>query len=124
LHLLVMLAAVAGARRTQLLGLRWHNVQLDNRRVSFCAGRVEGPDGPVLAATKTRRKHSVDLDATTCALLARHALDCGGRDDGFVFSDDGGLTAWKPTGSPRRSSAAAGPLASALSVCMTCATSW
>jgi integrase len=38
----------------------------------------------------------VDLDATTCALLARHALDRGGREDGFVFSDDGGLTAWKP----------------------------
>ncbi|MGH9228633.1 MAG: site-specific integrase [Acidimicrobiales bacterium] len=96
LHLLVMLAAVTGARRAQLLGLRWHNVQLDTRRVSFCAGWVEGPDGPVLTATKTRRKHSVDLEPTTCALLARHALDSGGRDEGFVFSDDGGVTAWKP----------------------------
>ena len=52
LHLFVALAAVTGARRAQLLGLRWHNVHLDTHRVSFCAGWVEGPDGPVLAATK------------------------------------------------------------------------
>lgn len=61
-----------------------------------CAGWVEGPDGPVLAATKTRRNHSVDLDTATCALLSRHADDRVGRNDGFVFSDDGGRTAWKP----------------------------
>ncbi|HEX6420508.1 MAG TPA: hypothetical protein VFZ77_18550, partial [Acidimicrobiales bacterium] len=79
LHLFVTLAAVTGARRAQLLGLRWHNVQIDAQRVSFCAGWVDGPDGPVLTATKTRRRHCVDLDPTTCALLARHADDCGGR---------------------------------------------
>ena len=95
LHLFVVLAAVTGARRSQLLGLRWHNVHLDTHRVSFCAGWVEGPDGPVLAPTKTKRPHSVDLDPDTCALLARHA-DERGRSDGFVFSDDGGITAWKP----------------------------
>jgi integrase len=38
----------------------------------------------------------VDLDPTTCALLARHVDDRGGRSDGYVFSDDGGATAWKP----------------------------
>lgn len=64
--------------------------------MSFCASWVEGPDGRVLTATKTRRRHCVDLDPTTCALLARHADDRGGRRDGFVFSDDGGATAWKP----------------------------
>jgi integrase len=51
LHLLVTLAAVTGARRAQLLGLRWHNVQIDAQSVSFCAGWVEGPDGPVLTET-------------------------------------------------------------------------
>ncbi|HET6950408.1 MAG TPA: hypothetical protein VFI47_08535 [Acidimicrobiales bacterium] len=96
LHLFVTLAAVTGARRAQLLGLRWHNVHLDTHSVSFCAGWVEGPHGPVLAATKTRRNHAVDLDPTTCTLLARRANDRGGPNDGFVFSDDRGLTAWKP----------------------------
>jgi integrase len=61
LHLFVTLAAVTGARRAQLLGLRWHNVQIDTQRVSFRAGWVEGPSGPVLSATKTRRRHCVDL---------------------------------------------------------------
>jgi integrase len=96
LHLFVMLAAVTGARRAELLGLRWHNVHLETHRVSFCAGWVEGPDGPVLAPTKTKRPHSVDLDPTTCVLLASQAHDRGGQRDGFVFSDDGGITAWKP----------------------------
>ncbi len=65
LHALVVLAAFTGARRAQLLGLRWHNVHLAARRVSFSAGWVEGPDGPVLAATKTKRRHVVDLDPMT-----------------------------------------------------------
>jgi integrase len=96
LHLFVTLAAVTGARRSQLLALRWHNVDVDAQRVSFCAGWVEGPDGPVLAATKTRRRHSVDIDPTTSVLLARHAAERAGRSEGFVFSDDGGVTAWRP----------------------------
>ena len=97
----MILAAVTGARRAQLLGLRWHNVHLETHRVSFCAGWVEGPDGPVLAPTKTKRPHSVDLDPTTCVLLASQAQERGGQRDGFVFSDDGGITAWKPNRVPK-----------------------
>lgn len=62
LHVLLLLAAFTGARRAQLLGLRWHNVHLTTRRVSFCAGWVEGPNGPELTATKSKRRHVVDLD--------------------------------------------------------------
>jgi integrase len=79
-----------------LSGLERNNVHLDTHRVSFCAGWVEGPDGPVLAPTKTKRPYSVDLDPTSCVLLAKHAHERGGQRDGFVFSDDGGATAWKP----------------------------
>jgi integrase len=96
LHLLLVLAAFTGARRAQLLGLRWHNVHLDTGRVSFCAGWVEGPHGPVLAPTKTKRGHVVDLDPDTLALLADHADRTAVRPDGFVFSDDDGVDAWKP----------------------------
>ena len=92
-----MLAAFTGARRAQLLGLRWHNVHLDAERVSFCAGWVEGPDGPVLTATKTKRRHVVDLDPATVDVLVDLAAHVARRTaEVFVFSDDGGITAWKP----------------------------
>ena len=94
LHVLLVLAATTGARRAQLLALRWDNIHHDTMRISFCAGWVEGPDGPVLAATKTKRRHSVDLDTDTYTLLADPRRRS--RADGFVFSDDHGATAWKP----------------------------
>ena len=73
-HAFVLLAATSGARRAQLLGLRWDNVRRDTMRVAFCAGWVEGPNGPTLAPTKTKRRHSVDLDAMTFA-----DVDCARR---------------------------------------------
>lgn len=97
-QLLLILAAITGARRAQLLGLRWYNVSLATRRISFCAGWVEGPDGPVLAPTKTKRRHVVDLDLESCYLLADHAAGASAAlsREAFIFSDDGGTTAWKP----------------------------
>lgn len=96
-HVFLVLAAFTGARRAQLLGLRWDNVSLTAERVSFRAGWVEGPDGPVLADTKTRRSHVVDLDPGTCEIVARYAATVGSPvGEGFVFSDDDGATAWKP----------------------------
>jgi integrase len=103
LHTFVTLAAFTGARRAQPLGLRWRNVDLEAGRVSFTAGWVEGPNGPVLTATKTKRRHVVDLDAASLDVLAAHTHRChasnvGGLNiDGFVFSDDpAGHSAWKP----------------------------
>ncbi len=103
LHLLLSLAATTGARRAELLGLRWRNIRLDVRRVAFTAGWVEGPDGPVLAATKPKRSHACDLDAHTAELIRAHAERCpaeaGGTlsPDGFLFTDvPGGRDAWKP----------------------------
>ncbi|MEO8695494.1 MAG: site-specific integrase [Acidimicrobiales bacterium] len=103
LHALLVVAAFTGARRAQLLGLRWRNVDLDRGRLAFCAGWVEGPDGPVLTTTKTKRGHSVDLDSGTVDVLVEHAQRCRVRagemldPDGFLFSDDiDGATAWKP----------------------------
>ena len=98
LHAFLILAAVTGARRAQLLGLRWQNVQLVARRISFCAGWVEGPHGPVLTAIKTKRRHVVDLDLGTVQVMAGLAAErgCAARAEAFVFSDDAGATAWKP----------------------------
>jgi integrase len=97
-HTLLVLAAVTGARRAQLLGLRWQNLHLAARRISFSAGWVEGPDGPVLTATKTKRRHVVDLNPATVHVIADLAAERAStaRPEAFVFSDDGGVTAWKP----------------------------
>ncbi len=92
LYVFSVLAAVTGARRAQLLALRWENVRSESLRVSFRSGWVEGPDGPVLAASKTKRSHVVDLDPVTFAVLT----SLGPGRTGFVFSDDGGVTALKP----------------------------
>ena len=97
LELFLTLAAVTGARRAQLLGLRWRNISLAARRISFCAGWVEGPHGPVLAPTKTKRRHVVDLDEQSCQLLANRATAASvSSREAFIFSDDDGATAWKP----------------------------
>jgi integrase len=66
LQLLVMLAAVTEARRAQLLGLRWHNVQLDNRRVSFCAGGSRFPAMP----PDRRTRQLAEADASVAAIEA------------------------------------------------------
>lgn len=98
MHVFLVPAAVTGARRAQLLGLRWHNIDFEHGRISFCAGWVEGPEGPTLAATKTKRSHMVDVDADSFCVLIDHAAAAAGTAprDGFVFSDDNGTTAWKP----------------------------
>lgn len=103
LCLLMTLAAVTGARRAQLLGLRWSDVRFAKRRIRFCRGWVEGPNGPVLAETKNKRRHSVDLDRATCELLANHAQRAARQAGGvldpnaFVFAaDPAGRSAWKP----------------------------
>ena len=66
LELFLTLAAVTGARRAQVRVAVAQHISLAARRISFCAGWVEGPDGPVLAPTKTKRRHVVDLDEQSC----------------------------------------------------------
>ena len=98
LHTLLLIAAVTGARRAQLLGLRWRNIDIERGRISFCRGWVEGPNGPVLAATKTKRSHVVDIDPVSLSILGDHRQHVAESacPDAFVFSDDHGRTAWKP----------------------------
>ena len=102
LYTFVVLGATTGARRAQLLGLRWRNVNLADGQVAFTNGWVEGPCGPVLTDTKTKRRHTVELDVVTTEVLAEHSCRVtavvGGLDrDGFVFANDSrGVQAWKP----------------------------
>ncbi len=102
LHLFLILAAVTGARRGQLLALRWADVDFEHNSLSFQRAWVEGPNGPVLAPTKTRRSHRVALDPCTQALLEDQwdqAAWVSGRglDDTFIFSNHSeGERPWNP----------------------------
>lgn len=91
------LAASTGARRSQLRAVRWKDVDLQRRRISFTRALVEGPHGPVLAPTKNRRAYQVSLDTETAAVLAEHRARAVGSAEAFVFSHDAdGSTPWKP----------------------------
>ena len=98
-YVFVMLGAVTGARRAQLLGLRWRNIDLRIGQIAFSNGYVEGPSGPVLAPTKNKRRHTVELDEATMKCLAQHCLSVRGDQEldrsRFVFVDADGA-AWKP----------------------------
>jgi integrase len=106
LCLFLRMAATTGARRGELLALRWTDVDLARGSVAFTRALIVGPAGPVLAATKTDRTHSTDLDAATHRMLVDHhdAMDARGRAAGpvlgryaFVFSHDlDGRTPWAP----------------------------
>src|SRR6266545_3307226 len=69
LYTYLRLAVSTGARRSQLLALRWTNVDEDRCAVAFTRALVEGPDGPVLRPTKTHRSYRVELDRDTLGVL-------------------------------------------------------
>ncbi|MGH2788821.1 MAG: tyrosine-type recombinase/integrase [Actinomycetota bacterium] len=102
LHLFLILAATTGARRGQLLALKWADVDFEHASLSFQRAWVEGPHGPVLAPTKTRRSHRVALDAYTQHLLEEQwdrisAVAIGDLGVAFVFSHEPvGERPWNP----------------------------
>ena len=103
LGLFFLLAATTGARRGELLALRWKDVDLREGSLAFQRSLIEGPEGPVLAPTKTRRSHRVALDAASLEAL-RAQLDRAvfsakesGQGDRFLFSlESDGTVPWRP----------------------------
>ena len=94
-------AVTTGARRSQLLALRWPDVDFDHAALSLSRALVEGPTGPVLRATKNRRTYRVALDLASVELLATHRdrtlRRSTDRIDGFMFSNDlAGRRPWQP----------------------------
>jgi integrase len=107
----IVLAAATGARRSELVALRWRDVDLDAGAVRIGRGIVLGPDGPVEKDTKTHQARRVSLDRGASALLSAHrrrcaerALACGASlgAGAFVFSAsaDGALP-WRPDNTTR-----------------------
>jgi len=99
----VQLAATVGARRGTLVALRWGDVDLVRRSITFTRSIAESADGLVEKGTKAERPYTVALGAATAAVLVEHRARCHDRTavvgvnlagESFVFSDDGGVTHW------------------------------
>jgi integrase len=106
------LAASTGARRSQLLALRWGDVDWGRGAISFTTALVQGPHGPELSPTKTHRTYRVELDTLTLAVLKEHRKSAEAiapangsdlADSAFVFSlRPGGVTPWLPNWATKR----------------------
>lgn len=97
----LQLAVTTGARRSQLLALRWSDIDFDHAAIGFSRALVEGPTGAVLRPTKNRRTCRVAIDPASVELLVAHRdrarARSGGLTDGFVFSTDpAGRRPWPP----------------------------
>jgi integrase len=107
----VYLAVATGARRGELSGLRWGDVDTVERRLDIVRTIIVVDGRCVEASTKTRQARRIALDAATCAVLdARHRelerragtdqVDLA--DHAFVFSHDpDGHTPWRPDSTSR-----------------------
>lgn len=77
LHPLFHLAAFTGMRRSELLGLRWADVDLDTATVSVRRVRIR-VDGEMIEEARTKTsagRRVVDLDDRTVAVLRRWQTD-------------------------------------------------
>ncbi len=104
----LVLAAVTGARRGELLALRWPDLDLEAGTMTISRAISQGPSGPVEhPRPKTRGSvRRLALDEGTAAILAAHrrrfaeaASACGTSlpSDAFVFSHEpDGSVPWKP----------------------------
>ncbi len=99
LYLFLLVAATTGQRRGELLAFLSGDVDLHHLNLQIQRSLTEGPHGPVLSPTKTRRSNCVALDAATAGALAdyKSSLSDDAADAArFVFSSDDGLTPWLP----------------------------
>lgn len=102
----LMLSAATGARRSEIVALRWNDVDLADRTVAIRRGVVTGPDGLVEKDTKSHAARRVALDDGVLVVLADHAKHVHANAaacritlpaDAFVFSTTvDGSTPWYP----------------------------
>jgi integrase len=102
----LVLAAASGARRSELVALRWHDVDLADGTVRIERGVVMGPAGLVEKDTKTHAARRVALDDRTIEILRAHRARMTERaetcrveaaEESFVFSNAAdGSEPWYP----------------------------
>jgi len=101
LHTVWVLAATTGMRRGELLGLRWSDVDLKNRRLSIQRSLVAAGYETSFTEPKTARgRRSVVIDSRTASILKEHrraqledrlALGEAYQDQGLVLCRPDGL---------------------------------
>lgn len=106
LGLFLRLAAVTGARRGELCGLRWSDLDVATGQLLIERSVVKGTNDVVVKRTKTNRDRRLALDsATVNALVAQRdraearARECGSvlADGAYVFARDvEGQQPWRP----------------------------
>ena len=75
----IMLAASSGARRGELLALRWSDIDLDRGTLSIERGIVRVGDDLVEQGTKTHQSRRISLDSGTITALRVHHLQATER---------------------------------------------
>jgi integrase len=106
----VHLAAHTGARRGELVALRWSDVDLERAVITISRSMAVTQGGTQVKTTKTDRTRVVAIDEPTVAVLRAHrtrqreiALAVGSTADGPVFaSDDAARGPWYPDSVSRR----------------------
>lgn len=100
LAMAVVLAAVTGARRGELCGLRWSDVDWDGRRILIERARKPARGGDITGSTKGRNRRWVAVEERVMAALARYRLLQEERadtlgipmdPDGWLISPDAGM---------------------------------
>ena len=107
----IMLAASSGARRGELLALRWNDIDLDRGSLSIERGIVLVDGILIEQGTKTHQSRRISLDAGTVSALNAHRLRLTARaqeagatvtSESFVFSNSvDGSSPWHPDSTTR-----------------------
>lgn len=73
LYVPVLVAALTGMRRGELLALRWANVDLDKKRLTVCESLYETDDGSLnVKKPKNGKSRTIAIDSTVCEALEEH----------------------------------------------------
>ena len=107
----IVLAASSGARRGELIALRWSDVDLDRGVLTIERGIVLADGDLIEQGTKTHQSRRVTLDADTVAALAdhreraddvAHSAGTAITKKSFVFSHEvDGSAPWRPDSTSR-----------------------
>ena len=106
--LFVRVMVATGARRAEVCGLRWSDVDLDEDTLEVSRSYLWIPGASGDRPTKSRSARTISLDPDTIAALATGwaeaadvarmcGLDAATRRTGYIFADDGlGQVPWRP----------------------------